>query len=665
MFTRRHLVLTAGVAPLANLVHAPGVFADSAPPPKPYAIEDFFGDVETYDTALSPNGKLISLAGLVKAPEPKAGEKTSEDKNVPVVLVLDATDPSKVLHKFNASGHRIQYTMWAKDNRLLVWIVVLYFDGYPIRRIVAIDPDGSNPVTLFENKRTSLNGFVDLGGAIDFLSDHPTDILMMAWDPNKEEPALYRVNVMTGSADRVEVGSLHTVLWAVQDGVAMLRIDVNDRGDVMTVLARPPGETSWKVARKFRADQTPDFFIVGPTAKAGVFLVGARLEGEDTVSVRELDIATMIFSKPVSSRPGSDSTGGFIDQYKRFVATAYTNDRTDYDFVDPALAPHYRGINSYFDHACNVRITEVDRAFSRLLLTVTGPQEPGSYYLYDRAQTKVLHLGTSRPDLDPDRLASMEAISIKTRDGGKISAYLSAPVDRKPGPLVVMPHGGPEIRDSMGFDIWVQVLAAQGWWVLQPNFRGSGGYGLDFAKAGWRHWDGRMQEDLDDAIDQALALRKLDAKRVAIMGASYGGYAALMGGLRRPDLYKAAISIAGPADLTEMLRYERQHDDTPDHERYGFWSSRIGDLDKGEAALDAASPRKRAKEFKVPVFLIHGDADKIVPVSQSREMNRALKEAGASVDYLEVKGVGHPSWPDKEEMNMLHRSVSFLTKAFA
>ena len=207
----------------------------------------------------------------------------------------------------------------------------------------------------------------------------------------------------------------------------MIRIDVNDRGDVMTVYARPPGETNWKVARKFRADQTPDFFIVGPTTKAGVFLVGARLEGEDTVSVRELDIATMTFGKPVSSRAGSDSTGGFIDQYKRFVATTYTDDRTDYDFVDPSLAPHYRGINSFFDHACNVQITEVDHAFSRFLLTVTGPQEPGSYYLYDRTQAKVLRLGSSRPDLDPERLAPMEVLAVKTRDGAKISAYLSAP----------------------------------------------------------------------------------------------------------------------------------------------------------------------------------------------------------------------------------------------
>ncbi|HEY3813890.1 MAG TPA: alpha/beta fold hydrolase [Caulobacteraceae bacterium] len=665
MFTRRFMVLAAGAAPLAGLAGVRDAFADAAPPPpKPYAVDDFFASPEAYDTALSPNGKLISIAGLAKATAAGQHHKKSDDDETPIVLIVDSSDTTKIVKKFSSTKFGVQYTLWAKDDRLLIWIVV-YDLGIPVRRIIAINPDGSEPVVLFENKSESLSRVYDLGGVVDILADHPTDILMQAWDPGHDLPALWRVNVMTGNADRIEIGSLHTVLWAVQDGVPMLRLDVSDRGDVTTVRARAPGENDWKIVRKFRSDQTPDFFIVGPAAKPGVFLVGARVEGEDTVSVRELDLATMTFGKPVSSRPGSDATGGVVDQYKRYIATSYTNDRTDYDFADPALAPHYRGINTYFDHACNVEITDADRAFSKFLITVTGPREPGAYYLYDRSQAKVVRLGSSRPDLDPDRLAPMETLAIKTRDGAKITAYLTAPVDQKPGPLVVMPHGGPEARDSIVFDNWVQVLAAQGWWVLQPNFRGSGGYGLDFAKAGWRRWDGRMQEDLDDAVDQAVALRKLDVSRVAMMGASYGGYASLMGALRRPDRYKGVISIAGPADLVELLHYERTHDDSSDHELYGFWSARIGDPEKDQVSIEAASPRRRAKEFKVPVLLFHGADDKIVPVSQSREMNRALKEAGRSVDYVEVRDVGHPSWPDKEEKEMLHRSVSFLTKAFA
>jgi dipeptidyl aminopeptidase/acylaminoacyl peptidase len=274
------------------------------------------------------------------------------------------------------------------------------------------------------------------------------------------------------------------------------------------------------------------------------------------------------------------------------------------------------------------------------------------------------NMGASRV-LDPQRLGDCRLLKVGTRDGAEIQAYLTSPPGEAPGPLFVLPHGGTEVRDQRRFDRQVQILAAQGWWVLQPNFRGSGGYGLDFARQGWRRWDERMQEDVEDAVAQVVRDHGLDAARIAIMGTSYGGYAALMGAVRRPDLYKAAISICGVSDLPEMLAAEKRDDETPTKEIYDFWKKRIGDPDTDGSLLEAASPRRRVAEIACPVLLVHGVDDEIVPIVQSRIMNRALRAAGKTVEHVEVPDAGHGDWEDRVEKELMQRYVALLTRVFA
>jgi dipeptidyl aminopeptidase/acylaminoacyl peptidase len=249
---------------------------------------------------------------------------------------------------------------------------------------------------------------------------------------------------------------------------------------------------------------------------------------------------------------------------------------------------------------------------------------------------------------------------VKARDGADVRAYLTQPASGKPGPLVVMPHGGPELRDDWGFDSWAQLLAAQGWWVLQVNFRGSGGYGRAFAEAGWKRWGERMQEDVEDATDQAIAQFKLDAGRVAIFGGSYGGYAAMMGAVRRPDFYKAAVSMSGVSDLIEMLKWERSQDSTPSKFYYEFWRQRIGDPDADAAILAKASPRRRVGEIKAPMLLLHGFLDETVPVDQSKAMVKAMTAAGKKVDYWEIPKEGHSASKRRKEKDRMDRVVAFL-----
>jgi dipeptidyl aminopeptidase/acylaminoacyl peptidase len=227
-----------------------------------------------------------------------------------------------------------------------------------------------------------------------------------------------------------------------------------------------------------------------------------------------------------------------------------------------------------------------------------------------------------------------------------------------------MPHGGPEIRDQLDFDPHAQALAAQGWLVLQPNFRGSGGYGRKFAEAGYRQWAKRMQDDLTDAAQELVAEGLADRNRIAIYGASYGGYAALAGAVMTPELYRAAISVAGPGNLLEMLSYVRSEDGS-DAESYQYWLRSIGDPKTDRAALEAASPELHARLVQVPVFLVHGAKDDVVPVAQSRRMKRALERAGRKVEYLEFPDEGHSDWSEENDTKLMNSVIAFLQRALA
>lgn len=252
---------------------------------------------------------------------------------------------------------------------------------------------------------------------------------------------------------------------------------------------------------------------------------------------------------------------------------------------------------------------------------------------------------------------------MKLRDGATMRAYLTKPLAAGPRPLVVMPHGGPEMRDHHAYDVYAQIFAAQGWLVLQPNFRGSGGYGRAYADAGRGRWGDLMQEDVEDAVAQVLASGRADPKRVAIWGASYGGYAALMGAVRNPDLYKAAVSLAGPADLMQFMDDRRSYG--LDNPYYQYWVRTVGDPKANGATLQKFSPAKRAGEIKAPVLLVHGlDDDNVLP-NQSRIMAAALRAAGKPVVHMEIRGAGHSDWDEDDERKLMETSVAFLAKALA
>jgi len=664
---RRLLAGTGALAGLAAFRPLPAL-AQAASAVTPYPLATFFAPSKTRNATLSPDGRRIAILEQLG----------SEDEPVGVIDMVQSDDPEGPRHRIQLGAIETEGLEWGNNDRLLVRVAIKGNTGtrsvtgsnrrvegieFMSRRIISVGADGSSPAVMFQDQRQRMRYSLDMGRVIDLLPEDADHVLMTAWERDGVL-GLHRVNINTGSAERIERGGSGTYGWQTQGGVAVMRFDLNSRATMQTILARAPGETEWKLVRRSRFVDAPDFSWVAETDRPGVVLVTARMEGEDTETVREMDLTTLTFGAPMNSRANRDVLYGLRDSASRYLGAAYYGERLEYAFTEPAMAVHHRALNRFFENDCDVHLTDVDLARNRFIAYVTGPREPGAWFFYDKTARAIVPVGATHV-FDIGRLAPMETLQVQTRDGATIEAYLTAPPGGQPGPLVVLPHGGPEVRDTRGWDRQVQGLASQGWWVLQPNFRGSGGYGLGFASEGWKRWGDRMQEDVEDAVAQAIALRGLDAGKVAIMGTSYGGYAALMGAVRRPDLYKAAISICGVGDLPDMLAWENREDDTPGKPIYDFWTKRIGDPQVMGPALEQASPRRRVGEIVCPVLLVHGVDDTVVPVVQSRRMRDALRGAGKTVELVEIPDFGHADWPDSQELTLMTRYVALLRQAFA
>jgi len=224
---------------------------------------------------------------------------------------------------------------------------------------------------------------------------------------------------------------------------------------------------------------------------------------------------------------------------------------------------------------------------------------------------------------------------------------------------VLLPHGGPEARDSLEFSPWVQFLVARGYAVFQPNFRGSDGFGRKFAESGYGEWGRKMQDDLTDAVKALANLGAVDPARVCIVGASYGGYAALAGAALTPDLYKCAVAIAGVSDLDDFIGWRKRNWGS-DSEGYTYWLKAIGDPDKDEQKLREVSPVAQADKIKIPVLLVHGDGDFVVPIAQSKAMKKALDKLGHKTELITLKDEGHSYWSAENEILTMSAIDNFL-----
>jgi dipeptidyl aminopeptidase/acylaminoacyl peptidase len=339
---------------------------------------------------------------------------------------------------------------------------------------------------------------------------------------------------------------------------------------------------------------------------------------------------------------------------------ALIGDEQHYDFLDPADAAACAKIQrAYKGMPVTLASWSSDR--SRVVVRVDSPTEGAFYALVDFKTRHADPIGGLYQDLKTEDVSSVRPIRYQAADGLPISGYLTLP-GGKPGkglPLVVLAHGGPAARDTPGFDWWSQALASRGYAVLQANFRGSSGFGEAFLQAGFGQWGRKMQTDLSDGVRDLVRQGLVDPKRVCIVGASYGGYAALAGVSLDPGVYRCAVSVAGPSDLRRMVAWTKGQNGVA-AQRY--WTRFMGASDPKDPKLDEISPALHADRVGVPILLIHGKDDTVVPLEQSQVMERALKAAGKPVESVVMPGEDHWLSRGQTRLLMLQSTVAFLEK---
>lgn len=588
------------------------------------------------------------------------------------VLVYDVASPQATL-----VGHdipkdvEVDWIDWANDNRLLIGFSKPMTERYrgvtydtSQSRVIAINRDGSNHKILFQTAR-KLRDNTDLSGVLHRLPNEPDAVLMAATDDDGRYN-VYRVNVMDGKVETVLHGNVSTRQWmADTKGVPRIRWDFRPRRDVLEIWARKGNGTSFDKIAEYGTREFPQIQIVGFTNDDNIAIAVTRHSG-DRFGFFEYNIAMGAVGKPLYQHPSVDvgePVGDPIyDQQTGLLAgVSYVEDVFRTYYFDAAIGAVQSKLDATFSDASIVRPTSWSQDRTTFIVSVSGPKDPGSFYVYDVAKNRATLIGRAAPNIAPKDLGEMLIIKYAARDGTKLPGYLTLPPGKgdKSLPLVVMPHGGPEVRDFVSYDAWAQVLANRGYAVFQPNFRGSGGYGRAFAEAGHRQWGRRMQDDVTDGVKALIANGTADANRVCIVGASYGGYAALAGGAFTPDLYKCVIAIAGVSDIPAMLDEEERRFGT-DSAVYSFWVKRLGDPKTDLAQMQSVSPALQAANFKVPVLLVHGNQDSIVPIDQSKRMEKALKAVGKQVQFVTIDDEGHNFSKPKSRLILFREMETFL-----
>jgi dipeptidyl aminopeptidase/acylaminoacyl peptidase len=640
--------------------------AENPGQPVPHTFEELFRPPRISDASLSPNGQHVAIA------------YRENDKATDVVLIIDASrlgrdDSTRKVTVYEPGRVHLEWAGWATDSRLLIGariradfeMIALGFKPEMrielpfLRRVIAIDADGKNAVPLFSDAKRVMRRNWDLSEVVDYTPDDPEHVLMGAWSGTSND--LYQVNVFTGSASRIQRGTSNTLGWVTEDGRPVLRYDANRRQTVLSIYGRDPeDEDDWNLITRYRRKHDlQDWEYAGDAPGAGNIYVRAHREGADTGGIYTFNLLTKSLGELVAQDATYDMRQPLLID-GAYAGATFIGDRLMYVMQDKNLQRHLKALDVYFNREANLYVQGLNRDKTWMLLHVFGPRAPGDYYLYDIKAAQVHFLISERPWLQPEKLAAVDTVRTPTRDGASITSYLTRPAGRTgPLPLVVMPHGGPEMRDWMTFDPIAQALATQGWLVLQPNFRGSSGYGRKFAEAGYRQWSKRMQDDVTDAVKDLVARGVADEKRIAIVGASYGGYAALTAAFVTPDAYRAAVSVAGIGDLMAMLDYDRR-EDGDDSESYQYWVRSIGDPKLDAVELKAASPQYNVDRIRIPILLAHGTDDDNVPVTQSREMARALEKAGKSVRLVEFPDENHDDWSKENWVKLMDEVAAFL-----
>ncbi len=607
-----------------------------------------YGQLPSLDNfTISPNGKNLAYITNVQ------GKRA---------VVITSLDQGKVTDAITLGDQKLRDLTWGDNDNLILTMSVThsalgamgpraeYFmaQGYRL---------STHSSTAFLKHGTEQMNVVLGFPQVRSIGGHATAFFPgITFNAGQTQVSLFSVDLETGDGGVVEVGTKVVQDWIIDyNGAIAGRVTYDN--DSRTWGLQVSDRVGYKTVASFTAAiETP--VVQGITADGGGLLVAVP-QGDDFVD--------KVFS------PGA---GGWIpapagaDAYQspildpathRVIGMMGVDEKFTYSFFNKADQDAWNGLVRAFPDE-NVELASWSADRKQVVVRVDGRHDGAGYYLVDLNSHKASFLGPVYSGIETTDMAEVKLITYAAADGMKIPAYLTLP-NGKPAknlPLVVLAHGGPAGRDQPQFDWMAQALASRGYAVLQPQFRGSDGFGWAHLSAGFGQWGRKMQTDLSDGVRYLAAQGIVDAKRVCIAGGSYGGYAALAGAALDRGVYRCAVADAPVSDPSTMLRWVREmaHDSDALVSRY--WDRFMGVTGYDDPKLAEISPLRHAADVAIPVLLIHGKDDTVVPIEQSEQMEAALRAAGKPVSFVRLEGEDH--WLSKMEsrQQMLQAMVAFL-----
>jgi dipeptidyl aminopeptidase/acylaminoacyl peptidase len=579
---------------------------------------------------------------------------TSVDDFEVVITVPSAMNaPAQPITRSTPGEFELKWCGWANNERVLCGVSATRRDGpitYGISRLLAVNADGSDQKVLIQNSDAGTAQFQD--EILDWTPEEPDTVLIELDGERTGYPEIYELNVHTGRK-AIRSRASYPIRSYSTDGAGNVRLGYGYAGNttVMQYFARLDSEKKWLPLLKIKAFETSDALV--PIAVIpGTNRAFASGSHEGRAALWEMDLADQAEPKLVFSHPLVDAATPILTPDRQLIGIHYETDRPFVYYTDEETRELVGMLNKALPATFNV-ISDYSHDRKFYIVSSSSDVEARTYYLLRTATNQLYRIGTAYPELDPKTLGRMRSISYKARDGVEIPGYLTAPVGIRAEklPLIVMPHGGPIARDSWEFFFLREFLVSRGYGVLQMNFRGSDGYGWEWFASAHQDWGGLTYSDITDGAQWAIQEGIADPKRVCIVGWSFGGYAALLGAVRNPDLYRCSASIAGVSDLKELLREASYFSNR------AFVRAQIGSL---KEKLVEDSPLRHASKINMPVFLIHGDRDLQVDVDHSRQMAAALKSARKPHQAIFLKDATHQLSRQSDRITLLTELEKFL-----
>ena len=599
-------------------------------------LEDFFKNPEKSSYQISPDGKYYSYM----APY--------QDRMNIFVQEVGATEATRITEE---TERDIAGYYWANNDRILYLKDKGGDENY---FLVGVNHDGSNLITLteFPGVRTSI---------IDDLEDIPSEVIIGL---NKRIPQIfdaYRLNIETGEMEMIAENPGNIQGWMTDhDGKLRIAIGLASDGLTQEIMYRETEKDPFKVI--LTANYTESFNPYLFTFDNKNLYVISNI-GRDKTALVEFDLKNLKETNMLYENPNYDlSSVSYSKKRKVLTACAYTAAKTERHFFDDQAKKRNETLTQKLP-GYEFGITAITKDETKMIVRTYSDRSMGAYYFYDETTGNLNKIADISPWIDETQMATIHPISYQSRDGLTINGYLTLPKgytmeNAKNLPVVVNPHGGPWARDRWGFNPEIQFLCNRGYAVLQMNFRGSTGYGKEFWRKSFKQWGQTMQDDVTDGVEWLISKGIADKDRVAIYGASYGGYATLQGLVKTPDLYRCGVDYVGVSNLFTFMETFPPYWEPLRKMMY----EQVGDPAKDSVMMAANSPSLNADKITAPLFIAQGANDPRVKKSESDQMVAALKAKGTDVEYMVKDNEGHGFYNQENQFDFYRAMEKFLAQ---